>query len=56
LNPENGDLKERLKRHKAAANTKQRQLNEIESGLPGLQAATDKARDSLRTIETELMR
>lgn len=56
LNPENGDMKERLKRHKAAANTKRRQLDEIESGLPGLQAATDKARDSLRTIEAELMR
>lgn len=56
LNPDNGDMRDRLNRHKAAAETKQRQLNEVESGLPGLQAAADKARESKRTIEAELMR
>ena len=56
LNPDNGDMRERLNRHKAAADTKRRELNEIEGGVPGLQAATDKARESLRTIEAELMR
>jgi hypothetical protein len=56
LNPDNGDMRERLKRHKVAAETKRRQLNEVESGLPGLQAAADKARESKRTIEAELMR
>ena len=56
LNPDNGDMRERLDRHKAAADTKRRELNEVESGLPGLQAAADKARESKRAIEAELMR